>query len=139
VGNAIWLILALPKWFFPAVLAPLAAGPLTLIPATGTACLVVGIVLGAIKRKVSLFLFLIPAMLSELLVGVAGFFRGRMQGSPTDWLLGAFLILQVLLCGYLVWRARGARAAAAPLAIFCVSYATFAAFVAAMAFNDTWL
>ena len=62
-----------------------------------------------------------------------------MRGSPTDWLLGAFLILQVLLCGYLIWRTKGARTAAAPIAVFCVSYAFFAAFIASMAFNDSWL
>lgn len=139
MGDAIWLILALPEWFFSTVLMPLAAGPLTLIPAIGTVCLVVGIVLGAMKRKASLLLFLVPASLSELLVGVAGFLRGQMRGNPTDWLLGAFLIFQFLLCGYLIWQAKGARVAAAPLAVFSVSYATFAAFVAAMAFNDTWL
>lgn len=121
------------------MLAPLSSDPLTLVPAVGLTGLVVGIALGAMKRNATLLLFIIPALLSELLVGVAGLFRGQMRGDPTDWLIGAFLIVQLLLCSYLIWRAKGARIAAAPLAIFSMSYAAFATFIAMMAFNDTWL
>ena len=139
MGNALWLILALPEWFFPSVLMPFAAGPLTLIPALGTVCLAIGIGLGVMKHKPALWLFLIPALFCEALVGIAGLFRGELRGSASEWALVAFLIFQLALCGYLVWRVRGARTAAVPLALFSLTYAMYAAFIASMAFSDSWM
>ena len=49
------------------------------------------------------------------------------------------MLLQIAGAGYIVWRLEGARWPAAAIAIFTSSYAFFAAFVAAMAFSDTWV
>jgi hypothetical protein len=50
-----------------------------------------------------------------------------------------FLGVQLMICGYLLYRLIGARLEASILSFFCMTYALFAAFIATMAFSDTWL
>jgi hypothetical protein len=139
VGNAIWLLLALPSWYFPSVLVPFEAGPLTGIPAIGVIFLVFGVVVGIIRPKRELLFFLIPAVLSEALVALAGAFRGRVANTASHAILLGFFVLQLLLISYLIYRTRNARVAAAALGVFSLSYAFFAMFIASMAFSDVWL
>jgi len=139
MGNAAWLFLALPAWYFSTILAPFSAGVLTAIPALGILCLAIGVVLGIVKRKTSLMIFLLLPAASQILVVIAGFMRGSLRYDANQPILWTFLLLQIAAAGYIVWRLKGARRPAAALAVFTSSYAFFAAFVAAMAFSDTWL
>lgn len=138
MGNALWLFVALAKWYFPSVLAPFSAGPLTLIPAIGVVCLAIGVVLGIRARVPALLFFGLLALISHAYVALAGFLRGTMDDSSSPIFL-VFLLLQVVLAGYLVYRIKGARLPAIFLAIFTSTYAFFASFIAAMSFSDTWL
>jgi len=137
MGNAVWLFLATPAWYFSTVLAPFSAGPLTAIPALGVLSLALGVTLGALKRERGLLVFALLPLASQALVAVAGFMRGMLREStPLIW---AFLLLQVAVAAYLVWRVKRARLAAVALAVFAASYAFHAGFIASMAFTDTWL
>jgi hypothetical protein len=141
MNNAAWLSLALPEWYFSTILAPLGAGPLSAIPAFGTACLGIGVVLGFAAGERSLFLFLIPAAITELFVAIAGAMRGL---APYDShiltvALSLFVGLQIILAIYLVFAMKGARLAATALALFSVTYAMFATFIAGMSITNDWL
>jgi hypothetical protein len=57
ISNAIWLISALPIWYFSAVPHPLQAGILSFIPFIGTVGLFVGAMTGIVQRRRALFLF----------------------------------------------------------------------------------
>jgi hypothetical protein len=139
MGNALWLILALPSWFFATFFAPLGAGPLTLIPFIGIFCLGAGLALGVQWKQRRYGWFVVSFLLSEVFVAIAGLLRGyRKGGAATPYLL-LFLGLQGAICAFLVYRFRGARLGALCLAMFCVIYALFTSFVARMAFGDDWL
>ena len=139
MGNAVWLTLALPQWYFPALLAPFAAGPLTLIPASGALALLAGGGMAVVRRRREPLWFLVPAVASHVLVAVAGLMRGRLDQDASNPVLIAFLVAQLVLCGFLIWRLRRARVEAALLTVFAMTYALFAAFIASMSFNDVWL
>ena len=139
MNSSFWLVLALPEWYFGAILDPFGAGPLSAVPAFGTLCLFVGLVLGLRRRTKGLLLFLIPAGLCEMLVAVAGAFRGQVQSSFAQPLLLGFLAVQLLISVYLIYRSKGARGAASALTLFSLTYALFASFIAVMAFTDSWL
>lgn len=143
MGNAVWLFWAVPAWYFSTLLMPFGAGPLSAIPAAGAICLVIGAGWGVVKRKTNLLLFLLLVVASQILVVIAGFSRGSLRGTTNQLilqiLLGTFLLLQIAIAGYFVWRVKGARWPAVALAIFTSSYAAFGAFVAGMAFSDDWL
>ena len=139
MGNAVWLFWAVPTWYFSTLLKPFSAGALSAVPAFGAVCLAIGAVWGIRRRKANLLIFLLLVAASQALVVVAGVMRGSLRGGAGQPILGTFLLLQVAIAGYLVWRLKGTRWAAAALAIFTSSYAAFAAFVAAMAFSDDWL
>lgn len=143
MGNAIWLLTALPSWYFEAALAPLSAGVLTIVPALGVLALIVGVILGGIKRQRELLWFLTLFGASELLVVVAGFERGQVRANGTESFLNtfflSFLAAQLAVSGYLTYRFKEARASALALSLFCITYAAAAAFVAAMSFTDSWL
>ncbi len=139
MGNAIWLTFALPEWYFSSILAPFSAGLLTAIPALGIVGLAIGAVWGLMKRRRGLLMFLLLPAASQVLVVVAGFMRGLLRDEASQPFLLAFLLLQIVVAGFFVFHLNGARLPAAALAVFTVSYALFAAFVAAMAFSDTWL
>jgi hypothetical protein len=139
MGNAFWLFFALPQWYFSAALNPLSEGVLTAVPAVGSLCLAIGVIWAAVNRQMLTLIFLISPAASQLFVAAAGFLRGEVHGSTTGAALIVFLILQLVLISYLVYRLHGARFAASAFAVFCMSYALAAAFVASMAFNDSWL
>lgn len=137
--SAIWLLLSLPLWYFSTLLAPFSAGVLSAIPAMGTASLLVGAVWGLMDRRSGLLLFLILPAASQALVAVSGSMRGSFGRDDDLTFLLVFVVLQLLAATYLVFRLKGARAPATALAVFSSSYALFAAFIAGMAFTDTWL
>jgi|CXWL01.1.fsa_nt_gi hypothetical protein len=139
MGNAVWLLLVTPEWYFETLFDPLSAGALTLIPAIGTLCLIVGFVAGIRAKRYVLLAFILPFVASELFVAIAGLLRGRLSTATTNSVLFGFLFTQVVLIGFLIYISRGARVSAALLSLFSISYAFFASFVAAMAFTDTWL
>lgn len=140
MGNAIWLFTALPGWFFPSILSPLQAGPLSLIPSAGIACLLIGLVLAILgRRQPRLFAFVIPVLLTQGFVALAGFLRGQLTNDTATAVIYGFFAVQLVLAGILVYRAGGARIAAAFLALFALSYAWFAGFIAGMAFTNQWL
>lgn len=139
MGNAIWLLLAVPKWYLSTVLAPLSAGLLTLVPAAGTFCLLFGVVGGVMKKSGGLLFFLLSFLFSEIFVAVAGVFRGHVPNGVAGPATMAFLITQVTFCAYILYRMRNTAASTVALAIFSTSYALFSAFVGAMSFSDTWL
>ncbi|WP_375427496.1 hypothetical protein [uncultured Sphingomonas sp.] len=139
MGNALWLVLALPKWYFSTILAPLSAGPLTIVPAIGVICLVIGTALGILRKQKLLLAFIAPFLLSELFVAISGFYRGRLPGSAGNSILLIFLLLTLITSSYVLYRAKGARLTGTLLFVFSLTYALFAAFVAAMSFSDSWL
>lgn len=139
MGNAAWLTLALPQWYFPAFLAPFAAGGLTLIPAVGVLALLIALGLAAVRRRREVVWFLGPAAASHVLVAIAGLMRGRLEENASNVVLIVFLVAQLVGCGVLIWRLRRARVEAALLTVFALTYALFAAFIASMSFNDVWL
>lgn len=138
MGNALWLSLALPQWYFSSLLMPLGAGALTLVPAIGGGALIVGILLGIRTRARPLLLFGVLALLSHVFVALAGLLRGTMRGTDSSAIM-IFALLQLAAATYLVYRADKARLPAILLAIFTVSYALFATFIAGMSLSDTWL
>ncbi|MCS6627497.1 hypothetical protein N0B44_31795 [Roseibacterium beibuensis] len=139
MGNAAWLTLALPQWYFPAFLSPFAAGGLTIIPAVGTLALLIALGSAVIRRRREIVWFLVPVAASHVLVAVAGLMRGGLGQDTANPILLIFLAAQLILCGVLVWRLRRARFEAALLSVFAMTYAVFAAFIAAMALTDVWL
>lgn len=139
MDGAIRLSLSLPEWYFSTILTPFAAGPLTAIPALGTASLVVGIILSLLTRDRRLLLFLIPAGLSQLLVAIAGAFERQLSDPWLGPLLLMFLAAQLLMSLYLIYKLEEVRRAASALSVFSFTYALFSAFVAAMAFSGDWL
>ncbi len=98
MGNAVWLFLALPQWFFSSILMPFGAGALTIIPALGVVCFGIAATLGVRLRAKKLW-----------------------------------------ISAFLVYRLREVWLPAILLAAFSMSYASWAWFVAQMAFTDMWL
>lgn len=141
MGNALWLLIVTPKWYFSTVAVPLAAGLLTFIPALSVVGLLVGIATGILSGERRLLLFLLPFSDNELLVAIAGFARGRFRESNATMSgvqLG-FLAAQIVAMIYLVYVSKSARISAVLLAAFTLTYAVFSMFVASMSFSDTWL
>jgi len=138
MGNAVWLFIAQAEWYFPCILAPLSAGALTLIPTIGIVALAIGVVLGVRAQEPGLLFFGLLAFASHVYVAIAGFLRGTVHDGNSP-IFYAFLLVQIAVALFLVYRIRSARLSAMFLAIFTSSYAYFAAFIAAMSFSDTWL
>ena len=141
MGNAVWLFFALPNWYFSSILeSPWSGGSLVVIPILGIISLIIGGVWGAVARRQELLIFLVLPAASQILVVVAGFMRGWIRDpSLVGSILTVFMLLQIAGAGYLVFRSKGVRLAAAALAIFTSSYAAFASFIAMMAFRGAWL
>jgi hypothetical protein len=139
MNNALWLSISLPTWFFTCLFAPLSAGALTAVPALGAVCLFAGLMRAIILRETHVWPFLFSPLASQLFVAAAGFLRGGLKGTPGDIVGYAFLALQLALIGWLIYRLKGARLSASLFGIFGATYALFAAFIAKMSFNDTWL
>jgi hypothetical protein len=140
IGNALWLVSALPLWYLSSVANPLGAGVLSLIPFVGSLALVGGAVIGIVQRRPSLIYLVVSPFISECYVAVAGALRGQVPGNAGLVPASVFAVVQAaFLIWLLVHRLKGARLAASALALFCASYAFFAWFVGAMAFANDWL
>ena len=140
MSNVIWLSFSLPLWYFSSLLHPFDAGFLSLVPAIGIVCLVVGACLTFARRNTALSWVLASVLLSQVFVALAGFLRGEVsQDEQLFAVTATFLCVQLVCLVLLLWYSKGARAASIPLAFFGGTYALFAAFVAVMAFSDTWL
>jgi hypothetical protein len=139
MSNAIWLSLSLPKWYFQTILTPFAVGPLTMIPAAGVVALAIAVVMSSVRRRRESLWFFATAAASQLLVAIAGLLRGKVEDEASNPLLLGFLLAQLVFCGWRIWRSDKARVEALLLSLFTLTYALFAAFIAAMSFSDTWL
>ena len=141
MGDAIWLTLSLPVWYFSALRDGLRPDAFVLgaVVWPGVAGLLAGLVIGVRRRQAVLLWLLISPLLSQGLVAVAGVFRGQVQAPLLTGVLLSFLAIQLALLAFLNFRFRNMRASAAALSLFGLSYALFAYFVAAMSFSDTWL
>ncbi len=138
-SSALWLIFAVPVWYFSTITHPFQAGILSLIPFVGILGLVAGGVMGIVQRKRALLLFFFPFAVSEFYVAIAGLFRGQLRGNASLLPFCTFIFVQLLLIGYSAYKSRHAHIATIALAIFSASYALFALFVGGMAFADDWL
>ncbi|WP_150525800.1 hypothetical protein [Roseibium sediminis] len=138
-GNAVWLFFAVPEWYFEAAFSPFSAGALSQIPLFGVISLMIGLVSGAVLKRKALFFLAILPLLSQLLLIVAGVYRGQLKDGSDQPILLAFIVIQILVAVLLIYRLRGARLPAFALSVFSITYAFFAAFVATMSFQDVWL
>lgn len=138
MGEATWLFYALPAWYFESALNPFSAGLLTLIPAIGGLCLFIGIIIGVWLRKPSLLWFFVSVVLSQAFVTLSGFFQGQLNNSVL-WPIPGFALLQLLAIVLSLCASASALLPAALIAIFCISYALYAWFIAAMSLTGTWL
>jgi hypothetical protein len=110
------------------------------IPFVGSLALVGGAVIGIVQRRPSLIYFVVSPVMSECYVAVAGALRGQLRGTVGPVPASVFAVVQAaFLIWLLMYRLKGARLAAAALALFCASYAFYAWFVGAMAFANDWL
>lgn len=139
MNNALWLLLALPVWYFSAAAVAFQERWLTLIPAAGALCLMIGVIGGILMRRSRLLYFATPLVFSELIVGFSGFFRGKFKESEANTILVSFLVFEFIILIFLVYRMKGYRLPAFSLAIFSLTYAVFAALIASMSFSDKWL
>ena len=140
IGNALWLLSALPLWYRSAVANPLRLGIFSLIPFIGSLALVGGVVVGILQRRPLLLIFVASPVMSECYVAAAGALRGQVRGNAGLIPASIFAAVQAaFLIWFLIYSLKGARLAASALALFCASYAFFAWFVGAMAFANDWL
>lgn len=138
-SNALWLISALPVWYFSTIAHPFQAGILSLIPFIGILGLVAGALIGIVQRRRALLLFVFPFALSECYVAIAGWLRGQLHGDASLTPSCIFIFVQLALISYFVYASRQSRVASFAFTIFSASYALFALFVGGMAFADNWL
>ncbi len=139
MSDAVRLFLGLPQWYSFNLLDPFAVGPLSIIPFVGIICLALGVAWGAWKRQRFLWRFGFPFLASQALVAVAGFLRGDLESSKAVFVLAPFMLVILGWSAFLVYKARGARIPALLLAVFTLSYASYASFVSWMAFTDSWM
>lgn len=139
MNSAVWLFVLVPQWYFATLAHPFEAGLVSLIPVGGIVCLVVGVILGARNRQWALFRFAASVVISAAFVAAAGVLRDRLAEEIGLLATFVFFAFQLVLAVYLVYRAKDARPAAVALALFCLSYALFTGFVAALAFSNDWL
>lgn len=138
-SNVLWLISAVPAWYFSAIAHPLVSGIFTFIPSLGTVCLAIGIVRGFFPHGRALLLFLFSFLLSETYAAIAGSLVGRFGGNASLLPSSLFMLAQIALVISLVNRTRKARLGSAALAVFSLTYAFFTLIVGGMAFADSWL
>lgn len=137
--NGLWLLLALPAWYFEASLHPLRAGVLSFFPFLGTLGLLAGAAMGLLKRRSSLALFFPSFAASECYVAIAGLLRGQLRGNASLVPFCIFVLVQLVLVGHFAYRARRAPLAVLAFTVFLLSYAFLAWLIGGMAFADSWL
>ena len=142
MGNAVWLTLAIPKWFFSTLLAPFAGGPLTLLPSAGSVCLGIGVFEAVRHRQWRLSLIAFSFLLSEVFGALSGLLRGQYtiqsHQSPSI-LINTFLGSQLIINMFFLYWFKNARVSALFLVVFCLIYALFTLFVAEMSLQEAWL
>jgi hypothetical protein len=140
--DAIRLFYALPGEFFISLLllfAPRHLNALTAIPLAGVICFVAGLAIAFKRSANGILLNLLPIVPSQILVAIAGYFLGRVSGGAATAIVAAFLVLQLVLIGYIIYRSRRPRLPWFLLGFASFCYALVAALTATMAFSDTWL
>jgi phosphoglycerol transferase MdoB-like AlkP superfamily enzyme len=134
LSDTIQMTLSLLPMFFWRVLW-IFANPLAWISAVGVGCFVPGVVIGVGQRSAGLFAFFVPVVLSHLLFFAAkldamrvqnlAYYEGR-DSAVWSWAMPTFLLLQLGLCGFLIYRLRTRRLAASLLSIFTLTFAASA-------------
>jgi hypothetical protein len=134
--RAVWSFVAMPGMYFGSLGT---STDFTVLAWPGTLGLVVGGLVGIWWGRPALLWFLIPFLMSGILFAAAQLFKGQVSGYPLLALLGAFLLLQLGIAGYLIVHLKGSRIAAASLSVFTVSYALAVLIPAAFVFSDSYL
>jgi hypothetical protein len=140
--EALGLVLTTLSWFAAAFLEMFVKPSgewLLLIPFTGAASLLSGVVLWLRQGRPRLYLFLFSPAASLLLVFIAGIFRGKVGGDVATPLLVGFLAGQAAFLAYALYRCRVSWMPAVLFAYGFFAYAIFSSFVAAMAFTGQWI
>ena len=137
--DAIVLSIQLPMWMLSSIASPFSMGAFTLIPAVGGVCLAFGLTVAVRRRLGALWTFVIPPLISHAFVAAAGLYRGALDTAAAENVLDVFLMLQLAMCLYLVYRHRTSWVPAALLAAFSLSYAFCAVPIVSMTLTDTWL
>lgn len=130
--NAISLLFFTPILFVQASFALFNGEWIAWIPALGIAGLILGTSIGIRRRRRSLLIFVVPLLMSQFLVILAGAFPGDIQVDLTLPVIIVFLAIQLGFAGYAIYRAVGARSAAVGLTVFTVSFALTAIVSASM-------
>lgn len=136
--HDVMLFWLLPFWYLDAALN-IPKEPFGLIVSVGFICLLIGCIWGVVIREKRLSAFLLPFAASQIFVAISGFMQGKVAEPMASLVLLSFITLQLAGAGYLIFTLKGARLPATLLAIFAMSYAAFAAFIAAMAFANDWI
>ncbi len=140
--EALGLMMTAPAWFamaFAIMFVEPTLSWLVLVPFTGMAALIAGVILWLRNRRKELLLFLASPLASLLLVFASGVFRGEFRGDAAMPILIAFLIAQAAFLCFALYRCREAWRTAGLLAYGFAAYALFSALIAAMAFADQWI
>lgn len=136
-----WLSYSLADWYLEAVFTrTFNLWPLDVIAKVGALALVVGIVLGLAYRERRLLWFLVPVASGHGFVLMSAVYANSMlRPSRSEGVTVPFLVVELVVCAYLVYRLTGSRLAASLLSAFTLSYACFAAFIAQMSLTGDWL
>lgn len=134
--GSLWV---LPWWYFGSLVLWPGAPVLQIVPWAGVIGLCVGLAWGTVKQQAALCRLAVSPVLSHAMVGIAFLFAGQMELSISYWLTSGFLLVQLAILSFLVFRFKGMRIPAVSLSIFGMSYALFAAYVGGMALTNTWL
>ena len=130
-----------PIWFLAATFSPFSS-IYTLIASIGFLLFVIGWVLANKRPHKGLWLSVVSVVLSQGIVGFAGFRRGDfpdLSGDIGIIIMLGFAISQLVCLGFMIYLSRGSRLAAVLLSGFCAIYALHSYFVAGMALTDTWI
>jgi hypothetical protein len=140
VSRAVWATLSLlPRFFAGATQVFQYPSAFTLPSVVGVASIAPALVI-AVKRRLSpLFAFLGPIALSHLLVFAAildgprvialSYYEGR-ESQAWSWAMAVFPLVQLGLCGFLIYRFRTFRVAASLVSVFTLAVASAAWFAA---------
>ncbi|WP_193371581.1 hypothetical protein [Pelagibius marinus] len=134
--KAVWTFFSMPRMYFGSLTT---STDFSVLAWPGT----IGLVLAAFAAiwwgRFGLLWFLPLFLLSQVLVSAAQLFNSEVYGYPLFALLGAFLLFQFGIAGYLIIHLKGSRIAAALLSLFTVSYALAVLIPAAFVFSDSYL
>ncbi len=134
--SALW---GLPLLYGDAARVGFAAGLIGVVPLRGAIALAVALLLLFRWRSRRLWWFIAPFATSELLVVAASAVPGSMRSNAIGVVLLAFVAVQVASCAWLFWHNRRVWQPAAFFALFNLSYAAFAVFIASMTLSGDWL